>query len=112
MRTRIASILLLASAMLTFEPFASLAMGPLHLHEGETTPHRDHESGDQANFIAVPVTAASGQRATQSIDVQAIALVVQPRDAFFESSVSRLLLPPGSRSPPIIDKGGTLPLLI
>ncbi len=112
MRNRIASILLLASAMLTLEPFASLAMGPLHLHEGETTPHRDHESSDQPTIIAVPATAAPGQRAAQSIDIQAIALFVQPRDALFESSVSRLLLPPGSRSPPLFDTGGTLPLLI
>ena len=87
-------------------------MGPLHLHEGETTPHRDQESADQATIVAVPATTSVVPRATQLVDALAAPLVPQSGIAHLVPSVARFLLPPGSRSPPLTELGGTLPLLI
>lgn len=54
---RAARTLVFAGVFLTWEPFASLALGPLHVHEEETTPYRDHDSPDQPVIVASLPTA-------------------------------------------------------
>lgn len=59
-------LLVITVTVLFSEPVASLVIGPLHVHEGESVPHRDHENPTDSALVAgpIPIGAASQLRLT------------------------------------------------
>lgn len=109
---RVVRTLVFAGVLLTWEPFASLALGPLHLHEGETTPHRDHDSPDQPVIVASLPTAMLSAT-TITIQPWLKAAIPCPLEVpLITRSLCELPLLHGSRPPPTDLVGNSLPLLI
>ncbi len=109
---RIVRMLVLAGILLTWEPLGSLALGPLHLHDGETTPHRDHESEDQPVVVAVLVTPLSSVSPLKALVLDAAIAPVALDWVAIESPLSRRILALGARSPPPGVFDADFPLLI
>lgn len=91
---------------------ATLVIGPLHWHEGESVPHRDHESQPDASIVAIPVQLAVHRPVEPSSTPSLLFVHVLPPNAFIDSNGSGRGLINGSRSPPFCSVASPTPLLI